>query len=495
MAELVCALDLGTSRLKAALIDGAGKIHAMAAAAAPHEAGDDNFAFAPEAYCRVGFGLIREALTTAGIDPGTVAAVAVTNQRATIVPVGADGLAAGLALSWQDPRGAGLMAEFADQFGAARYNRLTGLPPCALWSLTRLLWLRQDQPEQFARAHKFVLLHDYLLRRLGAEEFITDYSNASLTGLFDLTQLAWSRELLAAVGLAEAQLPRLVPAGSVAGRLSRAAATATGLTSGTPLVVGGGDQQCAALGMGAVDEGEAGLCLGTAAVVSCPVPRPVPDTAGGFFCTAHVVPDRWVVEGFANTFGSSFSWGANVLGLEAVTDLDALASASPPGAGGVIFVPFLAGSGSPEFAAHARGAFFNLHLAHRRNDLARAIIEGSALEMRRIVDAAAPYVRLDRIIVAGGLPQTSLAAGCLRGILGRDLVWSDNAEATLLGAALLAWRGAGRISNLRDGARAALAATRAITMKATDNPALAEQYRRYCRQVTLLLNRENQING
>jgi xylulokinase len=484
MKELVCCLDFGTTRIKAAFIDENGNVAAICGEQAP--GGDNDFEFDVEAHFQTGLRLIRKMSSENGEAAKTVAAVSVTNQRATIVAVGEGGVPVGSAVSWLDTRCEKNFSNFIAKYGAARFTCITGLPASALWSLPKILWLRETRPEIFSRTEKFVLLHDYILRRFGAEEFITDYSNASLAGLLDIEKLTWSGEILEAAGLEESRLPRLMPAGSIAGRLSDEASSSAGLTAGIPIVVGGGDQQCAALGVGALDEGDAGLCLGTAAVISCPVGRPVRDSAGGFFCTAHVVPGRWVLEGFHNTFGSAVNWVSDMLGAAKVQELEALASASPPGAAGVTFLPFLAGIGSPDFDSSVRGAFLGLGLEHGRGDMARAAIEGVCFEMRRILDAAGPYVRIGRIIVAGGLSAGSVISNSLAGITGRELLLRETPETTLIGAAIIAWTGAGKFGGVRDGAKFCSGGAKHNAVSVKADATLEDRYNLYKRRVVVV---------
>jgi sugar (pentulose or hexulose) kinase len=441
MARAVCALDLGTTHLKAAVLDDALRVLGSAAVDAPITPGlDAGHELDADAVAAAASGAVRDALARSGIGAADVAALAITNQRATLVPVGADGRACGPALSWQDPRPAGRVDAFAERLSPARFQAICGLPPSTLWSLAKILWLRAEAPGIWARTTRLVLLHDYVLHRLGVDDFVTDPSNASLTGLLDLARLVWSPEILAAADLPVASLPRLAPAGARVGGLSREAAGATGLLAGTPLVVGGGDQQCAALGLGVVEPGQAGVCLGTAAVISCPVARPVLEAPSPAFCTAHVVPGRYVREGIHSNFGSALAWAAGVLAGGDVAKLEVLAGT---GHAGALFVPHLSGSGSPDFNARARGAFVGLELAMGPHDLARAAYEGVALELRRILDSLEPQGAISRLVLAGGA-RHSLVAATLARLCGRELLQTPREEATLVGAAQLAWRGIGR---------------------------------------------------
>ena len=493
MANRVCALDLGTTSVKAAVFDEQGGLCAQASAPAPSAAGDGILLDAG-ATAGAALALVRRALAQAGCAPGEVAALAVTNQRASVVPVAADGAPAGPGISWQDTRCGADVARFAEAFGAARFEALTGLPPSFLWTLGKLLHLRREQPEIWGASARFALLHDFVLRAFGADDLSCDLSNASLTGLLDLRALDWSDEILAAAGLTRAQLPALVRSGQRVGAVDREAARASGLLQGTPLVAGGGDQQCAALGQGAVEQGDAGLCLGTAAVVSCPVEAPVTGTGGRFFCTVHAAPGRWVIEGILNSFGSALDWAARVLGLDGVAALEAEAAAAS--SEGAFFLPHLAGIGSPDHRAAARGAFVGLGLGCTRASLARAAFEGVAHETGRILDAMEARGPIRQLVLSGGGAAGQLLPRLLADLSGRRLALREHHEATLAGAALLAWCGAGRFAD-------PLAAARTLGRQGCARqlePALAPAERqaareRYLAWVQALLAQADAIGG
>ncbi len=445
MAEHVCCLDMGTTSVKAALLDLEGRIVGMASSAQLQVGGAGAGAeFDADEHVREALRLVREALAKAGASGGSVAALSVTNQRASVVPLCRDLKPCGPAISWQDTRCGDVVTAFSRTLSAERFTRLTGLPQSFLWTLGKTLWLKSNRPDVWASTARIALVHDLVLRALGTDDIVTDVSNASLTGMLELRGGHWSREILEAAGLSESLLPKLARPGEVVGKLSEEAARATGLAAGTPLVAGGGDQQCATLGIGVLDPGDAGLCLGTAAVVSCPVPEPLPDPAGRYFCTAHAVPGRFVLEGIHNAFGASQSWAAEALDFGSLEALEAAAAAAPAGAGGVMFLPWLAGIGTPDFDASARGVFAGMTMATGRGDLARAVFEGIALETGRILDAfQASPVPLRRLILSGGGSSRALIGQVLADLTGRELLLDSVTQASLAGAAALAWTGAG----------------------------------------------------
>lgn len=479
MKEVVCCIDMGTSRIKAALFDEHGHMVSLAHSPVP-ASNQEDYSFDAEAHLSSALMLIRNLLERL---PQSIhiSAVTVTNQRASIVPVGSDGRALGYARSWQDTSSIHAMDRFAEIFDMGHFSNITGLPYSSLWSLSKVLQIKNENLELYGKASKFVLLHDFVLNHLGTIDFITDFSNASVSGFFDLKKSVWSDEILEVAGIELSRLPRLFQAGTRVGIVNKEISEATGLKAGTPLIVGGGDQQCAALGMGVIKPEDAGLCLGTVAVISCPVKYPVTNAAERFFCTTHVAPDCWIVEGIHNTFGSSVKWICEILHVITIEELENIARQSIPGASGVIFLPFLAGIGSPDFDSKVNGAFLGLTLARTRSDIARAVFEGIAFEMRRILDAMEHYSPVRQMIVSGGTGGQAMIYQILANLTGRRLFLSNVPETTLLGAAILAWMGVGRFHDVTEGIRVC-AEKPTQTIEPSDNR-YEQEYQMYCQLV------------
>lgn len=462
MRDHLLCLDLGTTRLKAAAFDERGDIAAAASAPAPPLATWHGFAaFDAERCLEKSYAIIGETVRSLAGDC-RVCGVTLTGQRATIVPVRADGKAVGPALSWQDTSGEAALAAFMRGVTAQRFSHCTGLPPSTLWSLAKILRLRTEFPQVWSGVARVVLLHDFVLYHMGAGRWVTDPSNASLTGLFDLRECRWSAELLAAAAVSESMLSELTPAGTLCGTLKAEAAGASGLPAGLPLFTGGGDQQCAALGAGAIDPGEAALCLGTAAVLSCPTREPAPELSSSFFCTAHVIPKRWVLEGIHNAFASSLEWVGALLGATTPDARIHLMSQSRPGAGGVLFLPFLSGIGSPDYEAAAAGTFLGLRLTHTPADVMRAAYEGTLLEARRMLEAVEARVisaQLQREnsfagrVRIGGRISSGETGQLFADVLGREVVVMTEPEVSLRGAAILGWTALGRYADITDAVR------------------------------------------
>lgn len=465
----VCALDIGTTRIKALLLSEAllpGP--PMAAPSVLRALGPD----AAEVDAEALWAQTTAVLRAVAADAGEVEALAISNQRATVFLVDDEGHPLTPGLSWQDRRGSRALSAWLEVVGRAGFVQTTGLVPSTLWSLAKILWWREQGLLGGARV---ATVQDWILHRLGAREWVLDQANASLTGLLNIRSLTWDADLVRDAGLSPSQLPELARSGVRAGELSTEAAQATGLAAGLPLVVGGGDQQCAALGAGALETGDASVSLGTAAVVDVPGDHVIIDPEERLVSVAHVLPGRWLLEGLENTYGGAHQWGRELLG----SDLTALAAGIEPGSGGLIFLPYLAGSGAPGYEPEARGSLLGLALSHGRGEVARAILEGTTVEIVRILGAVRDFAAVRRLIVGGGATASPLLLQMLADLAGVPVAIAPFAETSLVGAGVLAWVGAGRWPDGLE-ARAALPPpVRTVlpeTARATAYRALYERY-------------------
>jgi len=475
LSTFVCAVDLGSSFIKAALVDPHGGIASSSKVPAPQTQGRDA-RFSPEACVHGACEAIADALAQASIPADAVCGVALSSQRASLVAVGRDGFAAAPAWSWQGTACEDTAESFFDRFGRQRFRAITGLLPGAIYSVAKLAHLRQSEDALFRKAHRFVLLHDYVLSRLGAHDYFTDASNGSATGLMNTSKRTWSPEVLDALRLDMDRLSSCQPAGSRAGVVSEEVARLSGLQQGTPLYVGGGDQQCAVLGAGAVDQGTSVLSLGTSAVLMCPVHEPADSSVKGLLCTAHIVPDRWMLEGFQSCFGGAFRWAGAILGTGSYEELVRLAAHAKPGAGGLLFLPFLTGIASPEFETAVRGAWVGAALEHGRPALARSVFEGVVFETKRVVAQVQHVVPIHRLRVVGGGAKGAFLTRMLADILQIEVEVLAQPQVALLGAAATAWLGNGRFANLAEAAASLLAKPAASIVPASPNDRIETQF-------------------
>lgn len=442
--DSLIGLDLGTTAVKAGVYSIEGRLLGSAVEEIPlHTPRPGWVEQDPRDWWEASLRVLRAALERASAGCShQPAALAVSSQGISFVPVDTAGEPLCRALSWLDTRAANEAAWLEERFGAERLFALTGKRIGAVYTLPKLLWLRTHQPEVFHAADDFLMAQDFLLMRLCGVR-ATDYSLAGGTLLLDLHRLVWSPDLLDACGLDARRLPEPRWAGSPAGQLCRAAAEALGLPSGLKVVVGGQDQKVAALGAG-LRPGWCALSLGTAAAVSCLTGTPLLDPARRIPLFPYVAAGAWDLEGVVGTAGAALHWARDALfpGLD-YPAVEALARTSPPGARGVRFYPHLSGASAPHWNAAASAGFHGLSLACGREDLARAVYEGVACEIRANLDVMRELAPVEALLLFGGGSRSLLWREILSALAGLPLAALPDADAALWGASRLAGFGAG----------------------------------------------------
>jgi xylulokinase len=408
-----------------------------------------------------------------------VAALGLAGQLDGCVAVGRDGRALGPCLIWMDRRAEREMPQLPDDFRAR-----TGLVADPGHMAAKIAWLsRHALGLGGARYHQPV---SYLVERLcGA--FVFDHGLASTTMLYGLARRDFEPDLLAAFGVARAALPALAEAGAVAGRLGADGAALCGLPAGTPVAVGTGDDFATPLGAGLVAPGAVVCVLGTAEVVAALSPAAVIDPDGLVETHGYALPG-YLVENPGWLSGGAVAWLRRLLAIESDDDLDRLAEAAPPGAGGVTFFPALSGAMAPRWVASARAAFDGLSAAHDRPHVCRALLEGCAFAMRDVVERlVALGVPADPVVLVGGGSRSAVWAQIRADVLGRPVEVSDVADACPLGAAALAGTAAGLVTDLSAALARAAGSRRRVAPDPSAHSASDAAYDRYRRLATALL--------
>ncbi|MDQ3250397.1 MAG: FGGY family carbohydrate kinase, partial [Chloroflexota bacterium] len=372
-----------------------------------------------------------------------IAAVSFSGQMMGCVPVDRAGTPLRSCIIWADQRAQTEAAGIGDVYDAALLYQRSGHRISPAYCAAKLLWLRTHQPQIFQAAAYFLLPKDSIVQRLTGA-FVTDYSDASGTLLFDLKRRAWNEELLQALALSPATLPALHPSTAVVGQVTQTAAKATGLAPGTPVVLGGGDGACAGVGAGVVEPGQAYCYIGSSAWISISSAQPVLDPQQRTFTFHHLHPQRYCPMGTMQAAGGARDWAWQQL-AEAGLDLDQAAATVPPGAGGLIFLPYLLGERSPHWNPLARGAFVGLAMPHSRASMARAVLEGVALNLRAILNTLRAQVPgIDAIRLIGGGSQSVLWRQILADCFDLPIqVLALQGEATSWGAAVAGGVGVG----------------------------------------------------
>ena len=452
MADHTCILahDLGTTGNKATLFDTDGRPLASTFVgydtAYPHA----NWAEQnPADWERALIDCSRQLLAQADIAPGQIAAVSFSGHMQGAVVVDRAGAALRPAIIWADQR-ATPQAQFMEQAcGAERLYRLTGHRLSPGYTAAKLLWIKDNQPDIYARAGWVLQAKDYAAWRLTGA-FATDYSDASGTQVFDLERRAWSEDILHAFGLCRDLFPPAHPSTAIIGAVTPEAARATGLLAGTPVVIGGGDGACATVGSGVIREGDAYTYIGSSSWMAMSTRKPVFDPAQRIVNFAALDPALFFSLGNMQAAGGAFDWLERLLREEGAAEsrhaaLDALASQAPAGAGGLLCLPYLLGERSPHWNPQARAAFVGLSMAHGRAEMIRAVLEGVALNMRWILDVLrSEGLPIQSMRVIGGGMRSALWRQILADTYGLPLLRPQLASAaTSLGAAIAGGIGVG----------------------------------------------------
>lgn len=454
-AERILSLDIGTTGTRAMLFDLEGAAYGSA-----YQEYRSNFLSPtiidhdPFTWLNAVDVVVPKVMLDTATPRDAVKAVVVTSQRATILPVDGSGKPLAPAILWQDKRTLPQCRTIEATVGNAEVYGRTGLRIDPYFSLPKLMWFQSERPDVYRQAHRFLTVHDLIVHHLTGE-FLTEWTQASRTMLFRVDEFQWDEELASRFDLDVRRLPKALPPGSIAGGLTPAAAQRFGLPPGVPVVMAGGDQQSAALGLTVTQPGVAKVTTGTGSFVVAPVDRPYRDPQARVLCSASAVAGAWILEAGIFTTGSVYRWvrdelsssevdGARRLGLDAYELLNLEASLSKPGANGMIMVPHFAGSAAPYWNPLARGVVFNLALGHRRSDLVRATLEGIALEVNKDLSAidtlmqAGGSSRLEEVRVSGGAVRSDLFNQIQADVYGRRVVPGKLEQATALGGAILA---------------------------------------------------------
>ncbi|MFW6189116.1 MAG: xylulokinase [Planctomycetota bacterium] len=449
MSTYILAHDLGTSGDKATLFDREGR--AVATSVGEYETDYPRPGWAEQDaadWWRAVRESTRGLLERAQAAPGEVAVVSFSGMMNGALAVDAAGQPLRPAIIWADQRATEEADRLAERCGTEAVYRTTGHRPGAVYSAAKVLWIKRNQPDLYRKTARFLQVKDYAAWRLTGE-FATDYSDASSTNLYDLEGHRWAEDIAGAVGLDIGKFPPLRASDTVIGRVTADAARATGLAEGTPVVIGGGDGACATVGAGSVQPGDAYNCLGSSSWIAVTARRPLYDPEMRTFTFAHLDPELYFPTGTMQSAGGSLDWLEGLLrgdGEEGLHEqlCDAAAEA-PPGAQGLLFLPYLMGERSPWWNPLARGAFVGLTRAHGRAEVARAVLEGVALNLRIILDALRGQgIEIDRMRLIGGGAQNAAWRQILADVYGLPLLRpARTREATALGAAVAGGVGVG----------------------------------------------------
>lgn len=456
MKEYILAHDLGTTGNKATLYDKEGRLIGSSFSGYATLYAHTGWAEQdPAEWWRAVCESTRQLLAESEIAGERVACITFSGQMMGCVPLDQNAQPLRSAIIWADVRAVKQVEQLAETISPDQVYAITGHRLSSSYTLAKMLWIRDNQPEVYAATHKFVHAKEAIIARLTGH-FATEPSDASGMNLYDLEKGVWSGQIIEAGQIAPNQLPEIVPSTHVVGGVRAEVSEAIGLPAGTPVVMGGGDGSCAAVGAGVVEGGEAYTYLGSSAWIAIAAEQPIYDPEQRTFTFAHVVPDMYMPVGTMQAAGASYQWVRDQLcpleqqeaaaQQESPYDLmNRMASDIPPGANGLIYLPYLMGERSPRWNPDARGAFIGLTIRHTRADMIRASLEGVSLNLNVILDALRRQgATMDSMRLIGGGAQGQLWNQILADIYGLPIQrLAILEEATSMGAAVIGGVGVG----------------------------------------------------
>lgn len=444
-------IDVGTGGTRAVLVDTAGQVVASQATEhAPFVSSFSGWAEQePEDWWRAARQSIHAVLDAAGCTGKDIASIGLTGQMHGAVLLDSDGKVLRPSLIWCDTRSVPQCDWLNATLGRERIIELTCNPALPNFTLPKILWVREHEPEIFARVAHILCPKDYVRFRLSGT-YAMDVQEASGTLLLDVTHRRWSNEMAEACGIPMAWLPQLFESPEICAAVSEQAAAATGLLAGTPIVAGAGDQGAGAVGMGILKPGSVSATIGTSGVVFAATAAPVRDPLGRLHTFCHAVPGRWHVMGVTQAAGLSLRWLRDVLsenaGKQSALSYEMLmvsAAQAPAGSAGVFWAPYLFGERTPYLDPEVRAAFTGLGASHTQSHLIRAVLEGVAYSLRDTFTLFAELnIPVENVRLGGGGARSALWRQIQADIYGRAVEFLAAEEGAAFGAALLAGVGA-----------------------------------------------------
>ena len=478
-------IDTSTTSSKALIIDEGGDVVAVASSShtlqTPRPLWSEQD---PREWWEAVSASIRTVLEQAGIGGDAIGAIGLTGQMHGLVLLDEAGNVLRPAILWNDQRTQSQCDEIHRRIGKEKFIQITGNVALTGFTAPKILWVKENEPEVYARAKHVLLPKDYIRYKLTGE-YALDKADGAGTVLFDLKRRDWSDEVLAALEIPRSWMPRTFEGPEFTGYVSEEAASLTGLKAGTPVSAGAGDQAAQAVGVGAVEPGIVGLTVGTSGVVFATTPSALIEPEGRLHAFCHAVPGLWHFMGVMLSAAGSLQWYRDTLASNmSFDDLLKEAESIPAGCEGLLLLPYLTGERTPHPDPLARGAFIGLTIRHQRAHMTRAVLEGVSFGLKDsftlIQNAGASTGSAQRL---GAITQVRASGGGTKGALWRqilasvleaELVTVNTTEGAAYGAAILAGVGAGAWMDVSSGCKVCIK----ITGSTQPDPSQTEAYRK-----------------
>ncbi|KNZ42863.1 FGGY-family carbohydrate kinase [Acetobacterium bakii] len=465
MGKYLIGVDVGTTGTKAMILNKEGKIFGTGYGEYPCNYPNPNWVEQNvDLLVEETYKACKQAVTSSGLDPKEIEAVGFSCQRATFTLVDENNEAIeNIFYGWQDNRGAEVLEEAMALVDPDTFFKSTGMPMAPTFTFIKLFWLMKKRPELYQKTKYVAMMPEYIQYCFGADDFYCEVTNACTSGYLNPNTMDWADNIIDALGIDKKKLPKLVKPGDIVGKITPAVAEKTGLTVGTLLVAGSGDQQCAAIGAGVIEDGFASLTLGTAGLLVVGTENLVLEDVPGVMATSSASLGLFNLEGIQLGAASSYRWARDELaeievafckkiGKDPYEAMDNHIQKSPVGSKGIIFMPFLIGSGYPYWNPDAKGVFAGLTFAHTKSDMIRSVMEGITLESKDMYETMKKSgVVLKQLAITGGATKSAAWRQIIADMFGVPIRKLEIPDATIVGAGVIAGVGAGWFDSVAQG--------------------------------------------
>lgn len=439
-------IDASTTGVKALLIDQDGVVVGSASTEQPLYTPQSLWSEQnPADWWNGAVASIRTVLAETGVSGDEVQGVGLTGQMHGLTLLDENGDVLRPAILWNDQRTGAQCDEIRRRIGRKRLIEITGNDALTGFTAPKILWVQENEPHIYKKIRHILLPKDYVRYQLTGD-FAVDRADGAGTILFDIKTRDWSPEMLDALGIPLEWLPKTYEGSQITGKVTAAAAQATGLKAGTPVIAGGGDQAAQAVGVGAVQPGIVALTLGTSGVVFATTDQPFIEPDGRLHAFCHSVPGRWHLMGVMLSAAGSLRWYRDTVAPgQSYDSLLEPAKDVPPNCEGLLFLPYLTGERTPHPDPLARGAFAGLTIRHGAAHMSRAVLEGVAFGLRDSFELmkSAGLSSIHQVRVSGGGARSMLWRQILADVMDAELITVNSTEGAAFGAALLAGVGTG----------------------------------------------------
>ncbi|GEK88436.1 gluconate kinase, FGGY family [Alkalibacterium putridalgicola] len=483
MSHYSIGADIGTTSTKAVLFSSEGDIVHQATVEYPLLTPEPKAAEQdPDEIVEAVVTAIQSVMANSGVDKKDITVLSFSAAMHSLIAVDAKGKPLTKSLTWADQRAEPYARQLKETNGKAIYDK-TGTPIHPMSPLTKLMWLKAEQPDIFNKASRFIGIKEYVFYHF-FNKYVVDHSIASATGLLNMYELDWDKEALETAGVTKDRLSELVPTTAVFTDMDPELAERMGIHPDMKVVIGANDGCLANLGVNAIENGVVAVSIGTSGAIRTVTDKPVSDPKGRIFCYA-LTEDHWVIGGPVNNGGMILRWLRDELCAEEVSA--AKAQACDPydlitekiakisaGSNGLLFHPYLSGERAPSWNANARGSFYGLAMHHKREHMMRAVLEGINMNLYMVLLALEEVIGIpDRIHATGGFAKSPVWRQMMANIFNQEVHVPQTVEGACLGAAVLGKYAIGEIDDLTEVRH--MVETKEITVPEAEEVAVYEE--------------------